>query len=76
MATVAVNALHAPFLMYVGLELVIFNAIWAEVVIVSRVGGSVLSVEIVFETPMVISADVIAIMARQALFVARSAELV
>ena len=74
-ATMAVNADHPLLLMDVRGELVVFNAIWPDRRCIDgltgEIGRSVFFVKVMFKTAVIIGADPVAVVALQALLIAR-----
>lgn len=68
-AGVTINAPHPLFLMDVRRQLMVFNPIWAKISVPGCVGCSVFDVEIMFETAVIIEADIIAVVAGEAVVV-------
>ena len=62
-ASMAVDAQHAPQLMNIRFQLVIFNPIWPEMFIFGGKRRPVFVIEVVFKTTMVIKADIITVVA-------------
>jgi len=74
-AAMAVNADHPLLLVDIRGELVVFNAIWPDQrridELTGEIGRPVFLVEVMFKTAMIVGADPVAVVALQALLIAR-----